>query len=283
MTVETIREHRCFGGVQGTYVHQAQSTRSAMRFALYRPPQAEGARVPVLLFLSGLTCTEENFTVKAGAQRYAAEHGLALLVPDTSPRGLGLPGETESWDFGAGASFYLDATRTPWSEHYRMESYLVDELPAVVAERFPVDAARIGISGHSMGGHGALVCALRHPARFRSVSAFSPICAPSGCPWGRKAFAGYLGDDQAAWREHDAAALIATRGFPGELLIDQGTADEFLKTQLQPERLAAACRAAKVPLTLRMQPGYDHSYFFIATFIGDHVAHHARALGAMAR
>jgi S-formylglutathione hydrolase len=278
MPPEVLRRHRCFGGTQLVLAHDAQSTGTRMKLALYLPPAAEHGRVPAFLWLSGLTCTEENFTVKAGAQRYAAEHGIALIVPDTSPRGLGLPDETTSWDFGAGASFYVDATREPWQRHYRMASYVVDELPGLVAREFPVDEARLGISGHSMGGHGALVSAIRNPGRFRSVSALSPISAPSACPWGRKAFAGYLGDDQRAWRAWDATALLQDRGFAGEILVDQGEDDEFLATQLLPDRLEEAARQANVPLTLRRHPGYDHSYYFIATFIGDHIRHHADRL-----
>lgn len=279
-TPERLKQHGAFGGTQSFYVHAAASTACPMRFAVYLPPAANQGRVPALLWLSGLTCTDENFTTKAGGQRYAADHGLALVVPDTSPRALGLPGETASTDFGVGASFYLDATIEPWRRHYRMATYVTEELPTLVARHFPIDPDRIGIAGHSMGGHGALVLALRNPGRFGSVSAFSPICAPSESPWGQKAFTGYLGPDVTAWHEWDASALLQARGFTGDLLVDQGTADEFLRTQLRPDRLEHAARAANVKLTLRRQPDYDHSYYFIATFIGDHIRFHAERLHA---
>ncbi len=277
-TSETLSTARCFGGVQSVHRHASKATGTDMEYAVYLPPQAEAGPVPVLYYLSGLTCTWENFTAKAGAQRFAAEHGVALVAPDTSPRGLELPGEHDDWDFGSGAGFYVDATREPWSAHYRMYSYVVDELPALVEADTRLDGARRGVFGHSMGGHGALTLALRHPDRYRSVSAFAPIVAPSEVPWGQKAFAGYLGDDRAAWRGHDACALVAERGCTMPILIDQGDADPFLERELQPERFAAACEAAGTALTLRMQPGYDHSYYFIASFVGDHVAHHAREL-----
>lgn len=283
MAVETLREQRCFGGVQGSYAHQAVSTGCRMRFSLYRPPQAQQGPVPVVMFLSGLTCTDENFTIKAGAQRAAAELGLALLVPDTSPRGLGLPHEDDAIDLGTGAGFYVNATEEPWSRGYRMHEYVVHELPALAGATFGVDVGRLGVSGHSMGGHGALVCALRNPGRFRSVSAFSPISSASRSPWARKAFTAYLGSDEARWREWDAEALIRDRGLPAgsgaSILVDQGTADEFIDRELKPDLLEAACRDRGVPLTLRRQEGYDHSYFFIATFIADHLRHHAAALG----
>lgn len=250
-----------------------------MRFGVFLPPQARLHRVPTLYWLSGLTCTEENFIVKAGAQRVAAELGIALVVPDTSPRGLGIPGETASYDFGVGAGFYVDATRSPWAQGYRMYSYVATELPELVAAAFPVDPSRAGICGHSMGGHGALTIALRNPHAYRCVSALAPICSPMRCPWGEQALAGYLGDDRASWRECDATALIEDRGWRGPpLLVDQGTADPFLDTQLKPELLAAACSARNVPLELRMQDGYDHSYFFIASFVEDHLRYHARHL-----
>ncbi len=280
MTLETVSETRCFGGVQGVYRHDSTETGTPMRFAVYRPPQAERGPVPVLWWLSGLTCTEENVTVKAGAQRTAAEHGLMLVAPDTSPRGLDLPGEHDAYDFGSGAGFYVDATEAPWSAHYRMYSYVRDELPALVAAHFPMDPARQGIFGHSMGGHGALVLALRNPDRYRSVSAFAPIVAPTRVPWGEKAFTGYLGHDRAAWTAYDATALVADTAWRGPILVDQGDADTFLGTQLTPDVFLDAAQAAGVHVTLRMQPGYDHSYFFIATFIGDHIAHHAAALRA---
>jgi S-formylglutathione hydrolase len=277
--LETIEEHRCFEGVQSVHAHDAQETRCRMRFALYLPPQARTGRVPVLYWLSGLTCTEENFSTKAGAQRVAAELGVALVVPDTSPRGLGLPGEADAYDFGLGAGFYVDATQAPWSAGYRMYSYVTRELPALVEAAFPLDPDRRGIFGHSMGGHGALVIALRNPQRYRSVSAFAPIAAPTRSPWGRKAFSGYLGTDEQAWREYDASALVEARGWVGPpILIDQGTADAFLATQLMPDRFAAACGRAGVALDLHMREGYDHSYWFIATFVEGHLRHHARYL-----
>jgi S-formylglutathione hydrolase len=278
--VETVSETRCFGGVQGVYRHAAKTTGCDMEFAVFLPPQAQSGPVPVLTWLSGLTCSWENFTVKAGAQRYAAERGVALVAPDTSPRGLDLPGEHDDWDFGSGAGFYVDATQEPWSAHYRMYSYVVDELPALVHERFPLDAGRQGIFGHSMGGHGALVVALRNPERFRSVSAFAPISNPMHCPWGEKALGHYLGADREAWRRYDACELLAESDWRRPILVDQGDADSFLEVQLKPERLREACASAGVPLELRLQAGYDHSYHFIASFVGDHIAHHARALQA---
>lgn len=269
---------KVFDGWQETYEHGSTSCNAPMRFAIYLPPQAEHQRVPVLYWLSGLTCTEENFMVKAGAQRYAAEHGIALVAPDTSPRGLGLPGEDDSHDFGSGAAFYVNATAEPWARHYHMHDYVCSELPALVAANFSVIDERRAISGHSMGGHGALVAALRRPEVWTSVSAFSPIVAPTRVPWGRKAFAGYLGDDEQRWREWDACELIAdaTRRLP--LLVEQGDADQFLTEQLQPERLREACSRADHPLELRMREGYDHSYYFIATYIGDHIRYHAERL-----
>jgi S-formylglutathione hydrolase len=279
--METVARNLCFGGVQGVYRHAAQETRCAMRFGVFLPPQAESGRVPVLYWLSGLTCTEENFIVKAGAQRIAAELGLAIVVPDTSPRGLGYPGEADAYDFGIGAGFYVDATQAPWSQGYRMYSYVARELPALVESEFPVDPQRVGIFGHSMGGHGALTIALKNPQRYRSVSAFAPIASPMRCPWGEKALTGYLGPDRAAWREYDATALIADRGWKGPpIVVDQGTKDAFLETQLKPELLEEACRTAGVPLELRRRDGYDHSYFFMATFIEDHLRRHARELSA---
>ena len=271
-------EHRAsFGGWQDVYEHVSSTLGCTMRFAIYLPPQAEHGPVPVLYWLSGLTCNEQNFITKAGAQRYAAEHGIAIVCPDTSPRGDHVA-DADGYDLGKGAGFYVNATQAPWAAHYRMHDYVVDELPALVEANFPVTASR-AISGHSMGGHGALVIALRNPGRYRSVSAFSPIVAPSKVPWGEKAFAAYLGDDRAAWRHYDATALVSSalaERLP--LLIDQGEADEFLHAQLQPGRLEAACTAAGHPIELRMRPGHDHSYYFIASFIGEHVAHHAAAL-----
>ena len=276
--IETISEQKCFGGVQGVYSHASSETGTAMKFAIFRPSQAEVGPVPVLWFLSGLTCTEENFTVKAGAQHFAAQHGLMLVAPDTSPRGLDLPGEHDDYDFGSAAGFYVDATEAPWSGHYRMYSYVTEELPDLIFPNFAGDSSRQGIFGHSMGGHGALVCALRNPETYRSVSAFSPICAPTRCPWGTKAFGGYLGSDETAWRHYDACALIGSGARVERIFVDQGSADPFLDEQLQPNLLRDACDAAGIPLELRMQDGYDHSYFFIATFVSDHIAWHARAL-----
>ncbi len=281
MTLATIAQSRCHGGVQGIYSHASAATGCTMRFGVFLPPQAERAPVPVLYWLSGLTCTEENFVVKAGAQRAAAALGLAIVAPDTSPRGEGVPDEPGSYDFGIGAGFYVDATQAPWSRNYRMFSYIAEELPALVAASFPVDPGRAGLFGHSMGGHGALTLALRNPGRFRSVSAFAPIASPMRCPWGEKAFAGYLGPDREAWRAYDATALVATLGWTGPpLLVDQGTQDQFLDTQLKPHLLREACDRAGVALDLRLREGYDHSYFFIATFVDEHLAFHARNLAA---
>ena len=283
-TNKPISQSLCFGGVQSVYSHAAEETRCAMRFGLFLPPQATAGRVPVLYWLSGLTCTEENFVVKAGAQRVAAELGLAIVVPDTSPRGLGIPGEGDSYDFGLGAGFYVDATEAPWSAGYRMYSYVTKELPAYVEARFPVDPERKGVFGHSMGGHGALTIALRNPASYRSVSAFAPITSPMRCPWGEKALTGYLGDDHRRWRDYDATALLEDRGWTGPtILVDQGTSDPFRERQLKPELLKDACERAGVGLDLRLRDGYDHSYFFIATYIEDHLRFHARELRALAR
>jgi S-formylglutathione hydrolase len=279
MTITTLSQNRCFGGVQGTYAHESTETGCTMRFGVYLPPQAQKGRVPSLYWLSGLTCTEENFIVKAGAQRVAAELGLAIVVPDTSPRGLNLPGEAESYDFGLGAGFYVDATEEPWVRGYRMYSYVTRELPKTIAASFPVDPSRAGIFGHSMGGHGALTIALKDPHAYRSVSAFAPICSPMRCPWGEKALAGYLGGDSARWRDYDATALLEDRGWGGPpLLVDQGTKDPFLDDQLKPDLLKETCVQRNIPLELRMQEGYDHSYFFIASFIEDHLRFHARLL-----
>ncbi len=279
--METVKRWKMFGGVQGVYRHASKTTGCEMEVAVYEPPRAAaGGPLPVLTYLSGLTCTWENVTAKAGAQRFAAEHGLLFVAPDTSPRGSDHPGEHESYDFGSGAGFYVDATEPPWSQSYRMYTYVTEELPALVAEHFPADPARQGITGHSMGGHGALVAALRNPERYRSVSAFAPIVAPSRCPWGEKAFTGYLGSDRASWKRYDATELVAESGWSSPILVDQGSDDEFLEEQLRPERFREACDAAGVELELRLQPGYDHSYYFHASFMGDHVAHHARLLRA---
>ncbi len=275
------KQHTCFGGTVGYYSHPSRECRCDMAFAVYVPPQAQSGPVPVLYYLSGLTCTEDNFTVKAGAQRYAAEHGLMLVAPDTSPRGADVPDDPDAWDFGMGAGFYLDATEPPWSQHYRMYSYVVSELPQLIAEHFAVQPDRQGIFGHSMGGHGALVCGLRHPEVFKSISAFAPIAAPSQCPWGQKAFTGYLGADPSAWAAYDATVLVKDHGRRDRpILIDQGTADSFLaQQQLRPDLFEAACQQVGQPLTLRMQPQYDHSYFFMASFMADHIRHHASMLG----
>ena len=275
---EQLAANRSFGGWHRRFRHRSTVLGCDMVFAIYLPPQAEAGPVPVLYWLSGLTCTDENFMQKAGAQRLAAELGIAIVAPDTSPRGTGVPGDPDgAWDFGLGAGFYVNATEEPWRRHYRMYDYVVEELPALVEAHFPVSDAR-AISGHSMGGHGALVCALKNPGRYRAVSAFAPIANTSACPWGEKAFARYLGADRARWLEWDACALIAGTRERLPLLVDQGEADGFLAEQLRPEALRAACAAAGHPLNLRLQPGYDHSYYFIASFIDDHLRHHAAAL-----
>lgn len=279
-TVERIGEHACFGGVQGFYRHASAAIGLPMRFSVYQPPQAKDGPVPVLFFLAGLTCTEETFMIKAGAQRFAAQHGIMLVTPDTSPRDTGIAGAADSWDFGHGAGFYLDATQAPWNTHFRMESYVVHELRDIILANFPARSDQTGIFGHSMGGHGALVLALRHPELFQSVSAFAPLVAPTQCPWGQKAFGHYLGPDAANWQQYDASALMTTRTtpYPQGILIDQGLNDQFLAGQLLPHVFEAACTAANQPLTLRRHPGYDHSYYFISTFVEDHLAFHSRNL-----
>ena len=277
--MDLLDSHACFGGTQNVYRHASARTGTDMDVAVFLPPQAKESSVPAVLYLSGLTCTWENVTTKAGAQKQCAELGLAFIAPDTSPRGTDLPGEHDDYDFGSGAGFYVDATQAPWDAHYRMESYITEELPAVLAEHVPIDLARLGITGHSMGGHGALTLALKNPGLYQAVSAFAPICAPMQCPWGEKALSNYLGDDRAAWRRYDACALIEDGArFPSPVLVDQGTADSFLDDQLKPALLEQACVVADIPFTLRMQPGYDHSYYFIASFIDDHLKHHAQAL-----
>jgi S-formylglutathione hydrolase len=278
MTFTTISEHACFGGVQGYYQHTSTVIGLPMRFGVFVPPQAKAGPVPVLFWLAGLTCTEETFAIKAGAQRMAAALGLMLVTPDTSPRNTGIEGADDAWDFGSGAGFYLDATQAPWAHHWRMESYVTGELPALLAQRFPAQQGAMGVFGHSMGGHGALTLALRHPGLYRSVSAFAPIAAPMRCPWGVKAFTGYLGADRSTWATHDATALIESGARCPPLLIDQGEADKFLAEQLLPHRFEAACRDAGQPLTLRRHAGYDHGYFFVASFVEDHLRHHAAAL-----
>ena len=281
MSFENVSQARCFNGTQFVFRHVSRETNTPMRLAAFVPPQAGDVKVPVVWFLSGLTCTEENFTVKAGAQRVASELGLILVAPDTSPRGEGVPDDAQgAYDFGLGAGFYVDATEAPWAKHYRMRSYIERELPALVAENLPADMNRQGITGHSMGGHGALTIALRNPDRFKGVSAFAPIASPLNCPWGEKALSGYIGSDRSAWRDYDACALIEGGARLPDLLVDQGTADSFLDSQLKPGLLEEACARAGQPLTLRRQEGYDHSYFFIASFIEDHLRWHARRLGA---
>ena len=281
-SLELLSSHACFGGEQRFYQHASTEIGLPMKFSVFLPPQAQQGPVPALLFLAGLTCTEETFMVKAGAQRLAAELGLALIAPDTSPRGANAPGEADSWDFGVGAGFYLDATQAPWRTHWRMESYLLKELLPLVSAQLPIDGTRLGITGHSMGGHGALTLALRHPGRFKSLSAFAPIANPVNCPWGQKAFSGYLGDDRKAWEAHDASCLMAAQTqapYPAGILVDQGLADKFLiEKQLLPEAFEAACAQAGQPLTLRRHGGYDHGYYFIQSFIDDHLRHHAEQL-----
>jgi S-formylglutathione hydrolase len=279
--LETLSEHGCFGGVQGFYSHASSAIGLPMRLGVYRPPQMLGLRarpVPALIWLAGLTCNEETFAIKAGAQRLAAELGLMLVTPDTSPRGTGVEGADASWDFGTAAGFYLDATQAPWATHWRMESYVTQELPSLLARQFALREGRLGVFGHSMGGHGALTLALRHPQLFGSVSAFAPIAAPLHCAWGEKAFSGYLGPDRSTWAAHDATALVSAGARCPPLLIDQGLADRFLAEQLHPDRLEAACAAAGQPLTLRRHAGFDHGYYFVASFIDDHLRHHAAAL-----
>ncbi len=278
-THETISEHRCFGGVQGYYKHASSVCQSSMRFSVYQPPQAQLGPVPVLYYLAGLTCTEETFAIKAGAQRIAAELGLMLVAPDTSPRDVSLAGDTADWDFGRGAGFYVDATEAPWSAHYKMYQYVSEELPALIHSTFPARADAQGIFGHSMGGHGALVIGLRNLDRYRSISAFAPIAAPSHCPWGQKAFTGYLGADQSRWLAYDASALVLDQQCPTRILIDQGTADPFLAKQLMPERFVEACRLAGQKVELRMHAAYDHGYYFIQSYVEDHLRHHAAVLG----
>ncbi|HEU0277269.1 MAG TPA: S-formylglutathione hydrolase [Rhodanobacteraceae bacterium] len=278
--IETVSEQRCFDGTLGFYHHASRACAGPMAFAVYVPPQAARARVPVLFCLAGVTCTEETFLLKAGAPRLAAELGLALVAPDTSPRHTGIPGATADWEFGEGAGFYVDATQPPWAARFRMETYVVEELPELIAAHFPVDISRCAIMGHSMGGHGALTLALRHPGRYRSLSALAPICAPTRVPWGeRRIFNLYLGSDRAEWKRHDACELLHARArFPGSILVDQGEADPFLAEQLRPDLLQAACRETGQPLELRLHPGYDHSYWFVQSFIEDHLRHHAARL-----
>lgn len=280
--MKTLETHLCFGGTLGVYEHESAVLGCRMIFSVFLPPQAKDGDVPLLTFLSGLTCTHENFTTKAGAYGFAAAHGLAILAPDTSPRGDDVP-DDDAYDFGKGAGFYINATRTPWNTHYQMESYITDELNALVCAHCPVAKDRQGITGHSMGGHGALTLGLKYPDLFKSISAFAPIVAPAHVPWGQKAFTGYLGDDQDVWQQHDACALITAaedrRTYP-EILIDQGRGDNFLEEQLRPHLFEQACLKAQQALQLRMHDGYDHSYYFIQSFIADHVKHHAAILTA---
>ncbi|PVX82451.1 S-formylglutathione hydrolase [Paraburkholderia unamae] len=279
--LDIVESHRCFGGTQAVYKHSSSTVSMPMKFSVFLPPQAASRKVPVLFYLAGLTCTEETFPIKAGAQRYAAEHGIALIAPDTSPRETGIPWENSSWEFGTGAGFYVDATESPWSKHFRMYSYVRDELRRLAIEHFPIDGTKIGIFGHSMGGHGALILALRNPHIYKSVSAFAPIAAPMRCDWGQGAFAGYLGRFRDTWKQYDASVLMQTMHspFPTGILIDQGLDDKFLTDkQLNPEMFEEACLSAKQPLTLRRHEGYDHGYYFISTFMADHIAHHAKIL-----
>lgn len=272
--------HVCFGGEQLQFSHQSSACKCPMTFSIYLPPQAKSGKVPVVWWLSGLTCTDQNFVTKAGAQGPASELGVAVIAPDTSPRGDGVPDDPDgAYDFGLGAGFYVNATQAPWAEHYQMYSYIVDELPALVGAEFPLDMDRQGISGHSMGGHGALTIGLKNPDRYRSISAFAPIVSPLNCPWGYKALGGYLGDNRMEWAAHDACALVSNTSDDRPLLVDQGDADNFLDEQLKPHLLEEACADSGRSLTLRMQPGYDHSYYFMASFMADHLRHHAKAFG----
>ncbi|HTJ99409.1 MAG TPA: S-formylglutathione hydrolase [Bordetella sp.] len=282
--LEILAQNRCFDGWQRIYRHDSTVIGLPMRFSVYTPPQAEAGAVPALFFLAGLECNEETFMIKAGAQRWAARHGVMLIAPDTSPRGAGVPGEDQDWDLGTGAGFYLDATQAPWQARYRMESYITQELYGLATAQLGSAPGRIGIFGHSMGGHGALVLALRHPGLFRSVSAFAPIAAPSRCPWGQKAFSNYLGTDAQAWAGHDASELMASRRapYPDGILVDQGLADRFLAQQLYPDAFEAACAQAGQPLELRRHEGYDHGYYFISTFMEDHIRFHAERLNGTA-
>ena len=277
-TLNPVSTTKSFGGTVEVYTHASQSCQCDMTFAVYQPPQAAMGPVPILYWLSGLTCNHENFMTKAGAQQFAAEHGLLLVVPDTSPRGAGIEGEDDNWDFGTGAGFYLNATNPPWSTNYNMYDYIVTELPALIHANFSVDPAKESIFGHSMGGHGALTIALKNPRRYRSVSAFAPICAPTQCPWGHKAFSNYLGDDKKTWLDYDANHLVQKASERLPILIDQGDADGFLAEELRLDILQKTCAEIDYPLTARLQPGYDHSFYFIASFMQDHVAHHAQAL-----
>jgi S-formylglutathione hydrolase len=281
MPLTLLNSHACFGGEQRFYQHDSPAIGLPMKFGVYLPPQAHEAPVPAVIYLAGLTCNEETFVFKAGAQRVAAKLGIALITPDTSPRGANVEGEADTWDFGLAAGFYLDATQTPWATNWRMESYLLHDLIPTLSAALPIDTNALGITGHSMGGHGALTLALKYPSIFKSVSALAPICAPMQCPWGQKAFKGYLGNDESTWQTHDATALMGKQisvPFKSGILIDQGLADKFLTDQLHPDLFASACAKVGQPLSLRKHAGYDHGYFFVASFIEDHLAHHAANL-----
>jgi S-formylglutathione hydrolase len=283
MTLSILKEHHCHGGVMTYYSHTSQSVNGEMAFAVFYPPQMnEGVRLPALTYLAGLTCTQETFMMKGGAQQFAAKHGIILVAPDTSPRGAGIASEDEAWDFGTGAGFYINATQDGWAKNYRMEDYVTGELQGILEKSLNVDMAKQGIFGHSMGGHGALTLGLKYPEIYKSISAFAPICAPIDCPWGEKAFLGYLGKDTEAWKRHDAVELVRTldKSQHRLILIDQGLADEFLKEQLKPEQLEQVCKDVGFPLTMRYHEGYDHSYYFISTFMADHLAHHAKVICA---
>ncbi|MGD1805034.1 S-formylglutathione hydrolase [Dapis sp. BLCC M126] len=277
--IKLVKQHQCFAGTVSYYFHSSSTCNIEMRFSIYQPLQAKSQSLPILYFLSGLTCTEENFMAKAGAQQFANKYGLILVVPDTSPRNTGIVGEDDDWDFGTGAGFYINATSEPWKKHYQMYSYVVEELPEIIAKNFPVQPDKQSIFGHSMGGHGALICALKNPEKYQSVSAFAPISALMHCPWGEKAFRNYLGTNRENWRNYDASELVLTSGYNRPILIDVGTADPFLaQKQLLPDVFENACKKVGLPLTLRMQENYDHSYYFIASFIEDHIRYHAEAL-----
>ncbi len=277
--IKLVKQHQCFGGTLSYYFHSSSTCNIEMRFSIYQPPQAKLKSLPILYFLSGLTCTEENFMAKAGAQQFANKYELILVVPDTSPRNTGIAGEDDDWDLGTGAGFYINATSQPWKKHYQMYSYVVEELPEIIAKNFPIQPDKQSIFGHSMGGHGALICALKNPEKYQSVSAFAPIAAPMRCPWGEKAFTNYLDTNQENWRDYDASELVLTSGYNRPILIDVGTADPFLtQKQLLPEVFENSCKKVGLPLTLRMQENYDHSYYFIASFIEDHIRYHAEAL-----
>lgn len=279
-TLTEVSSNKMFGGLQKVYSHESKETKCTMKFGIFLPPKAEDTKCPVLYWLSGLTCTEQNFVTKAGAQCVAAELGLIIVAPDTSPRGVNIEGEDDSYDFGSGAGFYVDATETKWKNNYRMYSYITKELPDVINSNFNTEPQKTAIFGHSMGGHGALICALKNPGKYKSVSAFAPISNPMQCPWGQKAFKGYLGDSQSNWEEYDASVLVKKyNGPPLDILVDQGKSDNFyVDKQLLPENLISACASNKQPIQFRLQEGYDHSYFFIATFMEDHIRHHAKHL-----